>query len=126
MALFNFNKKRHKDPITTGEMRPCWVRGRRAFFHRWTDSARPVVPHGMTQEETNERYQVWSVHALVEFEDGKVERVWPYEVQFADGGSFDEYSWEQMEHNRDELAGEEPAVYIEVIDPTKAAETETD
>ena len=84
--------------------RPCWVDGRRAIFHRWTDSARPVKARGMEESEETPRYQLHSVHALVEYEDGTMERVWPNAVRFADSDElFAGYDWEGMEHRRDEL-----------------------
>lgn len=87
--------------------RPCWVDGRRAIFHRWTDSARPVKPRGMEEDEAADRYQLHSVHALVEYEDGTVERVWPNTVRFADSRElFDGLAWEQMEARRDEMDGQ--------------------
>ena len=79
--------------LRTAEYRPCYVNGRRALFHRWTDSARPVKARGMEEEENAERYQLHSVHGLVEYEDGTMERVWPSAIQFADGGYFDDYAW---------------------------------
>ena len=83
--------------------RPCWVDGRRAIFHRWTDSARPVKPRGMEEDEAADRYQLHSVHALVEYEDGTVERVWPNAVRFADSEVyFLDYDWEDMERERDQ------------------------
>ena len=75
------------------ELRPCWVKGKRALFHRWADSARPATPRGVDEEENEPKHQVWSVHGIIEFEDGTVERVWPYNIQFADGGNFDSYEW---------------------------------
>lgn len=68
----------------TPEYRPCWVNNRKALFHRWVDSARPVKPKGMEDEETTDRYQLYNVHGLVEFEDGTMARVWPQDIQFAD------------------------------------------
>lgn len=86
------------------ETRPCWVDGRRAMFHRWTDSARPVKPRGMEDDETADRYQLHSVHALVEFEDGTVERVWPNTVQFVpDPLDWHPAAWEHYEKERDAL-----------------------
>jgi hypothetical protein len=88
----------------THQTRPCWVDGRRAIFHRWTDSARPVKPRGMEEDEAADRYQLHSVHALVEYEDGTVERVWPNTVRFADSRElFDGLAWEEMEARRDAL-----------------------
>lgn len=82
--------------------RPCWVDGRRAIFHRWSDNARPVKPRGMENDETVEHFQLHAVHAIVEYEDGTVGRVWPNMVQFADPERlFQEYDWEAMERQLD-------------------------
>ncbi len=89
--------------LSTCEGRPCWVDGRRAIFHRWTDSARPVKANGAENDESAERFQKYSVHALVEYEDGTVEREWPSKIRFADGGQFEQFDWETMEKKRDEL-----------------------
>lgn len=74
----------------TNERRPCYVNGKRAMFHRWADNARPVKPRGMENDENADVYQLHTVHALVEYEDGTMERVWPSSIQFADGGDFDQ------------------------------------
>lgn len=98
MAAFN------TDIQIKHQTRPCWVDGRRAMFHRWTDSARPVKPRGMEDTDTTDRFQVHSVHALVEYEDGTMERVWPNTVQFADSRElFESLAWEEMEARRDAL-----------------------
>jgi hypothetical protein len=76
--------------IGDGKYRPCWVQGKRALFHRWADTRRPVTPRGIDETETDRRYQVWTVHAIVEFEDGKLARVYPSEVEFADPDFFEE------------------------------------
>ena len=76
------------------ERRPCWVKGKKALFHRWVDSARPVKPRGLEDTETMARYQVAHVHGLVEFEDGTLERVWPQDIQFTDtAAEFEAYDW---------------------------------
>ena len=86
------------------ERRPCWVDGRRAMFHRWTDSARPVKPRGMEDDETAERFQVHNVHGLVEYEDGTVARVWPNTIQFVpDPQDWHPAAWEVYEKERDGL-----------------------
>ena len=66
------------------ELRPCWVRDRKAVFHRWVETARPVKPKDMEDDENAEYYQLRNCHGLVEFEDGTVARVWPQDIQFAD------------------------------------------
>ena len=96
--------------LSTCEGRPCWVRGRRAIFHRWTDSARPVKPVSNDQE-TDERLQKWSVHGLVEYEDGRMEREWPNNIRFADSAeTFAAFDWDTMEANRDACDHEERTV----------------
>lgn len=94
--------------IQMQEPRPCWVKGRRAVFHRWTDTARAVVPHGLPEIETEVRYQLWNVHGLVEYEDGTVERVWPQDIVFPKNDIFIDYDWNLMEHERDQAAEGEP------------------
>jgi len=76
--------------------RPCWVHGKKAFFHRWASSARPILPRGVEPDENAQHYQLSLTHAIVEYEDGSVERVWPQDVKFADGGGFEEYAWLPM------------------------------
>lgn len=113
MATFN-------TMITANPTRPCWVEGRRAIFHRWTDSARPVKPRGMEEDESAERYQLHSVHALVEYEDGTMSRVWPTAVQFADSEQlFADYDWDAMEAQRDAL----PYTFDEVAEKKPTEET---
>jgi hypothetical protein len=76
------------------EPRPCWVRGRKAIFHRWCNTANPVLPRGMKPEDERAHYfQHRSTTAIVEYMDGTVERVWPQDLEFADGGRFDEMTW---------------------------------
>jgi hypothetical protein len=69
----------------------------------------------MEEDENAERYQLHSVHALVEYEDGTMSRVWPTSVQFADSEQyFTEYDWDAMEAQRDALPW---------VDPEPAEET---
>lgn len=101
-----------KITMTTCEGRPCWVRGRRAIFHRWTDSARPVKPVSQDQD-TDERLQKWSVHGLVEYEDGRVDREWPNNIRFADNAeTFAAFDWDTMETRRDACDHEERTVIM--------------
>ena len=110
---------KNKIIMTTCEGRPCWVKGRRAIFHRWTDSARPVSPYGK-DNPSDERLQKWSVHAIVEYEDGIVEREWPNSIQFADSAEkFAAFDWEAMEDRRDALP------YDLAPDPDEGEQTKT-
>lgn len=69
--------------------RPCWVNGEKAIFHRWADTARPAKARGQEDDDDAPYYQIYSVHAVVEYEDGRVERCWPSEIRFADSSLFD-------------------------------------
>lgn len=95
--------------------RPCIVEGRRAIWHRWSDSARPKPPRPMAGEEDAPYFQVWNVHAIVEFEDGTVARVWPSAIQFVDGGAFDSFEWpeEETPWTMDESRKMKPAQQVE-------------
>lgn len=76
------------------EYRPCYVNGRRALFHRWVNTANPSLPRGVEATDEKARYfQHRSTHALVEYEDGFMARVWPQDIRFVDGGRFDEFEW---------------------------------
>jgi hypothetical protein len=78
------------------EYRPCYVNGRRALFHRWVNTANPVLPKGVSPDDERAKFfQHRSTTGLVEYADGTVERVWPQEIRFADSaGRFREYAWD--------------------------------
>lgn len=102
----------NKIVFSTSEERPCWVNGRRAIFHRWTDSARPAKSRKKTDDEEQQelQLQIHNVHALVEYEDGTVDREWPNKIRFADSAEkFAQFDWDTMEARRDEL----PCTYEE-------------
>lgn len=94
----------YNSKIEITAQRPCLVNGRRAIFHCWSVMARCVPPKGMTEEETEERFQHTTTRALVEYEDGTMGRPWPSEVRFLDGGVFDKYDWDAMERRADMVA----------------------
>ena len=76
------------------EYRPCYVKGRRALFHRWENTANPVLPRGVDANDEKARFfQYRSTRALVEYEDGTMARVWPLDIRFADGDRFKEFEW---------------------------------
>lgn len=91
--MFRTNKRIE---IQESEYRPCWVRGRKALFHRWAYSAHPVLPRGMTADANARYFQFRNTRALVEYEDGTMDRVYPTDIQFADGGRFQDYAWLPM------------------------------
>ena len=72
--------------------------------------------------------QKWNVHAIVEYEDGSVEREWPNKIKFADSrGLFESMAWETGPAETDQeklmaaaqetlaqIAPEQPTVEIEI------------
>lgn len=85
------------------EYRPCYVNGRQALFHRWVNTANPVLPKGVDPgDERAKFFQHRSTTGLVEYEDGTLARVWPQEIRFADGGRFRELEWLPLEQEEAE------------------------
>ena len=102
------SKKKYNDLIAAikslaasqqdNEYRPCYVNGRKALFHRWVNTANPALPKGMDPDNEKAKFfQHRSTAGLVEYENGIVERVWPQEIRFADGGRFDKCEWLTIE-----------------------------
>ena len=83
--------------VKENEYRPCYVNGRRALFHCWTNSARPKLPNGQEPGENARYFQFRTTHGLVEYEDGTVDLVWPSAIKFAGNGRFKDYTWDPME-----------------------------
>ena len=62
--------------IVKPELRPCYVDGKKALFHKWvTDGTLDTL-------------------ALVEYENGRVAKVDTRYFKFADHGAFREVAWE--------------------------------
>lgn len=84
--------------IISGEIeyRPCYAKGKKALFHRWANTANPITPRGVDPSDERARFfQYRATQAVVEYEDGTVERVWPQDIRFADSTArFKEYDWE--------------------------------
>ena len=106
MGLFKKNRATvNICPAAEGDQRrPCYVRGRRAIFHRWVNSAHPVLPRGEEPGENSRYYQFRRTEALVEYEDGTVARVFPSSLQFADSGGFERYEWRPLSEIQQEEA----------------------
>ena len=103
-----FSKKKYNDLVAAikslavqqqdNEYRPCYVNGRKALFHRWVNTANPALPKGMDPDNEKAKFfQHRSTAGLVEYENGIVERVWPQDIRFADGGHFDKCEWLTIE-----------------------------
>lgn len=83
------------------EYRPVWVQGRKGLFHRWINTAKPAMPRGQEPDENTRYFQYRATKALVEFENGAMETVWPQDLVFADGGRFQDHAWLPMEQQED-------------------------
>ena len=71
-------------------IRPCYVRKKKALFHRWIEMTFPKGSSFFHQ-----------TLAIVEFEDGHVEQVRPKSIVFADGGHFNDITWKELNDDGD-------------------------
>lgn len=78
--------------IKTIAYRPCYVKGEKALFHQWAHVAH-VRDAIMTYQTPG---QLSNVFGIVEFEDGTVKEVYPYEIQFCDS-PHREYQWDALQ-----------------------------
>lgn len=84
----------HPDPkiLVENVLRPCFVDGKRALFHRWEDKAQVIGESPLAGGHS--AGQLWVVVGIVEFEDGTVKEVYPYNIRFAPHPDFTERAWE--------------------------------
>lgn len=68
--------------FATSEYRPCLVKGQHALFHRWEDNSEIYAPSLMVGGHGGG--VVKYACAIVEYEDGHVERVKPEDLVFVD------------------------------------------
>ena len=76
------------DPVHP--IRPCYIRKKKALFHRWIE---------MTFPKGSSFFQ--QTLAIVEFEDGHIEQVRPKSIVFADGGHFNDITWKELNDDGD-------------------------
>lgn len=73
------------DILIKPQLRPCLVKGQKAFFHKWVTVAENIGALDKWFPET---------YALVEFESGKCEPVSMFDIRFLDSGAlFYEQCW---------------------------------
>ena len=65
------------------EYRPCFVDGKKALFHRWVDIEKVVDASPMVGGHPGGQIRV--TLALVEYEDGRVQEVYPERIKFCPG-----------------------------------------
>ena len=82
------------DPVHP--IRPCYVRKKKALFHRWIE---------MTFPKGSSFFQ--QTLAIVEFEDGHIEQVQPKSIVFADGGRFNDITWKELNDDGDGIMNDE-------------------
>lgn len=84
--------------VRTAEYRPCYVteavaysegvpvvkHERKALFHRWTDVPMVSPSKMLMVRDANDATEYVGL-AIVEYEDGKVDRVFPEQVRFVPG-----------------------------------------
>lgn len=70
------------------ERRPCFINGKKAMFHQWTQESQIVPPSAMMGGHSGG--VISTTFAIVEYEDGTVAKTYPEKVKFADGGEFAE------------------------------------
>ena len=71
-------------------IRPCYIRKKKALFHRWIEMTFPKGSSFFHQ-----------TLAIVEFEDGHIEQVRPKSIVFADGGHFNDITWKELNDDGD-------------------------
>lgn len=64
------------------KLRPCEVKGEKAYFHRWVDKSEIITPSMMIGG--HDGGVVRATLAIIELEDGRVEECYPHEVVFKD------------------------------------------
>ena len=64
-------------------VRPCFVNGEKALFHRWEEIKEVVAPSVMVGGHDGGEIQY--ILANVEYEDGQVAEVTPKEIRFVPG-----------------------------------------
>lgn len=61
-------------------LRPCEVNGEKATFHCWEQYSTIVEPSVLKRSHTGG--QISQVFGIVEFKDGSIKRIQPYEIKF--------------------------------------------
>jgi hypothetical protein len=101
----------------TAELRPCYVDGKKALFHRWIDKETPIIRiNAMLTEKALDRIKdkikngmippsgdvvlQKTVFGIVEYHDGTVAEVEPTSIIFADS-MHDEYAFNERKINNE-------------------------
>lgn len=79
--------------IIENETRPCYVNGKKALFHRWSER-RQTIPESPWIGGHPAGF-IAATLAIIELEDGTVKEVIPSAIKFADGGGFKDTAWRE-------------------------------
>jgi len=66
--------------MSNPQYRPCFVKGKKALFHRWEEIAQ-IRDAVMTGQMSG---QIKQTFGIVEYEDGTIYQCYPNEVRFCD------------------------------------------
>ena len=67
----------------TNELRPCYVKEQKALFHTWTEESNVIPPSPLKGGHAGG--VVKCAFGIVEFEDGRIEKVYPESIKFVSG-----------------------------------------
>lgn len=65
-----------------GLLRPCMVGKRKALFHRWTQESKIIPPSSFKGGDSGG--QLSTTVGIIEWDDGTIHGVYPYEIRFLD------------------------------------------
>lgn len=76
--------------IIATEYRPCYVKGQKALFHRWTENRTIIEPSALKGGHSGG--EIAFTKGIIEYEGGQVAEVSPCEICFYDN-TIDEYAF---------------------------------
>ena len=78
------------------QLRPCYVKGEKALFHRWADRADTFPASRLTGGPPGGQY--WEVFGIVETENGRISKVPSGAIRFIDTKAYmDGIAWPEPE-----------------------------
>ena len=78
-------------------LRPCYAKGKKALFHRWFEH-HFIVPPKIAIGSPPTGGEETCLYAIVEYEDGTVEGIFPQDIVFADS-EVQKYAFQPMRGN---------------------------
>lgn len=84
--------------VIKAEKRPCYVEGKKAIFHKWSERAAAINESPMIGGHHG-GFIKWTA-GIVEYEDGTVDEVDPGKIRFADG-AIQDIAWKNTPENEE-------------------------